>query len=222
MIYSVNKLDTYTNDGEKKVVKKTLGKDDFLRLLVTQMQFQDPLKPMEQTEFTAQLAQFSSLDQLFGINDRLTTLTDTEGNFNNMQSVNFIGKEVKASGNKVYIGEGAPSATIGYSLNNDVSEVTIRIFGKDGKGVRTIEIGPQTAGSHNAAWDGRDEKGGMMAPGEYTFSVDAKDTLGKELKVLTNVVGVVTGVSFEDGAPYLMVNGIRVPVMHITEVRERR
>lgn len=220
MISSINKLDTYTTDTEKREIKKTLGEEDFLRLLVTQMQFQDPLKPMEHTEFTTQLAQFSSLDQLFAINNGLKGLSDIQDGINNMQSVNFIGKEVTASGNKVYMGKDIPSTKIGYYLNRDVSGITVRIFDQDGKAVRTIEIGPQDAGDHTVVWDGRDNLGGILSPGEYIFSVIAEDIEGKEMEVLTNITGTVTGISFEESIPYLMVGGILVPVAYVTEVKE--
>lgn len=220
MIPEVNKLDAYTTDTGEREIKKTLGKEDFLRLLVTQMQFQDPLKPMEHTEFTAQLAQFSSLDQLFTIGDGLESLSEAQGGINRMQSVNFIGKEVKASGNKVYVGVEGHSSTIGYSVNKEVSEITVNIFDRNGIGIRTVKVGPQNAGSHSVEWDGRDDVGGTVPPGEYRFFVTAKDSDGKGFDALTNVTGIVTGVTFEGGVPYLIVNGIRVPVAHITEVKE--
>lgn len=220
MITGVSKLDSYPTDTGKKEVKKVLGKDDFLRLLVTQMQFQNPLEPMEHTEFTAQLAQFSSLDQLFAINDGLKVLSETQNGINRMQSVNFMGKEVKASGNKVYMEKDKPSTTIGYYLNKDVAGITVHVYDKDGKGIRTIEIGPQNVGSQRVVWDGRDNSGNVVSPGEYTFSVVAEDLEGKKSEVLTNIIGIVTGISFEESIPYLMVGGIRVPVTHVTEVKE--
>lgn len=220
MISSISKLDNYATDTQKREIKKSLGKEDFLRLLVTQMQFQDPLKPMEHTEFTAQLAQFSSLDQLFSINDGLKALSDTQGGINRFQTVNFIGKEVKASGNKIYMGRDTASTMLGYSLNEEASGVTIHIFDRNGTGIRTIELGPQDAGVHTIVWDGRDGAGTLAPSGEYTFSVSAKDFEGKHTEALTNVIGIVTGVSFEESVPYLLVGGIRIPASNITEVKE--
>lgn len=220
MISSISKLDNYTTDTQKREIKKSLGKEDFLRLLVTQMQFQDPLKPMEQTDFTAQLAQFSSLDQLFSINDGLKALSDTQGGLSRFQAVNFIGKEVKASGNKIYRGEDATSATLGYSLNEEASGVIIDIFDRNGTEIRKIEVGPQDAGAHMVVWDGRDGAGALAPSGEYTFSVSARDFEGKHSEALTNIIGTVTGISFEEGVPYLLVGGIRIPASNITEVKE--
>lgn len=217
---SISKLDNYTTDTQKREIKKSLGKEDFLRLLVTQMQFQDPMKPMEHTEFTAQLAQFSSLDQLFSINDGLKALSDTQGGLNRFQAVNFIGKEVKASGNKIYMGKDAASTMLGYSLNEEASGVAIHIFDRNGTGIRTIELGPQDAGTHTMVWDGRDSTGDLVSSGEYTFSVSAKDFEGRPSEAMTDVIGTVTGVSFEGIVPYLLVGGIRIPASHISEVKE--
>ncbi len=201
-------------------IKKTLGQEDFMRLLVTQLQYQDPLKPMEHTEFVTQLSQFSSLDHLSGINSGLKTLTDTQKDINNKQAVNFIGKDVKASGSKLFVDDKKGASGIGYQLIDDATEVVIRIFDQDGKTVRSIEAGPQSIGFHTAVWDGKDYSGNIMPAGEYNFSVSAKDVKGDEINILSNVVGVADGVLFDGGVPYLTINGMKIPVSDIEEVKE--
>lgn len=220
MITSVNKLDTYTTETNKREVKKDLGKDDFLKLLVTQMQFQDPLKPMEQTQFTAQLAQFSSLDQLFGINDGMKQLTDKEGSLNGVQAVNFIGKEINAAGSSIHVGKGSSSAEIDYSLADNASEVEIHLSDINGNVVRTIKQGPQDGGIHSINWDGRDSSGREVPEGEYSFLISARDIKGKMMDVNSNITGTVTGVSFENSVPYLMVGGMKIAVSDVSEVKE--
>ena len=220
MITTVSKLDSYPTDTETRKVKKELDKDDFLKLLVTQMRFQDPLKPMDQKEFTTQLVQFSSLDQLFSINDGLNTLTDSQGSANDFETVNFIGKEITTTGNKVVMGEGGPSTSIGYYLNTDASEVSVQIFDKEGRNINTIELGPQEDGDHILEWDGSDDKGETISPGEYIFAVTARDIKGVESNVMTKITGIVTGVSFEGSMPYLIVSGMHVPVTDISEVKD--
>ncbi|HBI22967.1 MAG TPA: flagellar hook capping protein [Nitrospiraceae bacterium] len=220
MITTVSKLDSYPTDTETRKVKKELDKDDFLKLLVTQMRFQDPLKPMDQKEFTTQLVQFSSLDQLFSINDGLNTLTDSQGSANDFETVNFIGKEITTTGNKVVMGEGGPSTSIGYYLNTDASEVSVQIFDKEGRNINTIELGPQEDGDHILEWDGSDDKGETISPGEYTLVVTARDIKGVESNVMTKITGIVTGVSFEGSMPYLIVSGMHVPVTDISEVKD--
>lgn len=220
MISSVSKLNNYTTDTTKREIKKNLGKEDFLKLLVTQMQFQDPLKPMDHTEFTAQLAQFSSLDQLFSINDGMQKLSTNEGGLNGVQSVNFIGKEINAKGNKIYMGKDASPSAISYNLANNVTSVEVDISDKDGKGVRTIKIGKQDAGNHSFTWDGKDSNGSLVPEGEYTSAITAKDIKGNTIDVSTNITGTVTGVSFENNVPYLMVGGMKIGVSDVSQVKE--
>ena len=220
MINSVAGNEVSASGKVEREVKKTLGQEDFMRLLVTQLQYQDPLKPMEHTEFVTQLSQFSSLDHLSGINSGLKTLTDTQTDMNNKQAVSFIGKDVKASGSKLFMDDKKGSTGIGYQLNDDATEVVIRIFNKDGKTVRSIEAGSQSTGFHTAVWDGKDYSGNIMSSGEYTFAVNAKDLKGKEIDVLSNVTGVADGVLFEGNVPYLTINGMKIPVSDIEEVKE--
>ena len=220
MITSVNKLNNYTTDTTPRVIKKTLGKDDFLKLLVTQMQFQDPLKPMDNTELTAQLTQFSSLDQLTSINDNITKMSDNQGGLNDVQSVNFIGKEITAKGNKVYIGKDVSPSPIGYTLNNGVTSLDVSISDKDGKVIRTINIGQQDAGNQSFTWDGKNSTGNQEAEGEYTFSISSKDINGNSIDIPTNVTGTVTGVSFDNNVPYLMLGGTKIAVSDVSQVKE--
>ncbi len=220
MINSVAGNEVSASGKVDREVKKTLGQEDFMRLLVTQLQYQDPLKPMEHTEFVTQLSQFSSLDHLSGINSGLKTLTDTQTDMNNKQAVSFIGKDVKASGSKLFMDDKKGSTGVGYQLNDDAAEVVIRIFNKDGKTVRSIDAGSQSNGFHTAVWDGKDYSGNIMPSGEYTFAVNAKDLKGKEIDVLSNVTGVADGVLFEGNVPYLTINGVKIPVSDIEEVKE--
>src|SRR3990172_8162413 len=156
MINPVAGMEISATGAVDREIKKTLGQEDFMRLLVTQLQYQDPLKPMEQAEFISQLSQFSSLDQLFSINNGIKNLTDTQGDINSKQAVSFIGKEVKVSGNILFLGDDRKSTGIGYQLNDDASDVVIRIFNKDGKPVQSIEPGSQGAGFHSVYCNGND------------------------------------------------------------------
>ena len=220
MINSVTGNEIAAVSRVDREVNKTLGQEDFIRLLVTQLQYQDPLKPMEHTEFVTQLSQFSSLDHLSGINSGIKNLADTQREMKNAQAVNLIGKNVKASGNTINMDEKRGATGIGYQLNDDAAEVVISIFNEDGKPVTSIEAGPQSAGFHTELWDGRDYSGNIMPAGGYNFSLSAKDVKGNEMKILSNVTGVVDGVTFEGDVPYLTVNGMKIPVSDIEEIKE--
>ena len=93
--------------GGLQLYQNNMGKDAFLELLVTQLRYQDPLKPMENTEFLAQLSQFSSLEQLWNVNETLGQNVDLTQSVNNALMTNLIGKEVKVSGNVLYWEDGA-------------------------------------------------------------------------------------------------------------------
>ena len=106
---------------------KILGKDDFLNLLVTQLQHQDPLNPADSTEFTAQLAQFSSLEQLNNINDNLENMEQFQASVTNSQAVSYIGREITARGNSVQLESGQP-AECQFELEADAALAVISII----------------------------------------------------------------------------------------------
>ncbi len=220
MVNSITGSEISAKNTVDREVKKTLGQEDFIRLLVTQLQYQDPLKPMEHTEFVTQLSQFSSLDHLSNINSGLNNLAESQREMSNKQAVSLIGKDVKASGNRIIMDDKKGATGIGYQLNDDANEVVIRIFNKDGKPVSSIEAGPKSSGYHTAMWDGKDYSGNIMPAGEYNFSLNAKDVKGNQINILSNVVGVADGVLFEGDVPYLTIKGMKIPVSDIAEVKE--
>ncbi len=151
---------------------QTLGKDDFLKLLVTQLQNQDPLNPTDSTEFVSQLAQFSSLEQLSNVNDNLKIVQLFDQSINNAQAVNFVGKTIKASGSMFELGSGE-THEIQYQLGEDAATVYVSIVNASGETVRKIEMDQMTAGDQSVVWDGKDENGNAVSAGTYSFSVQA-------------------------------------------------
>lgn len=97
---------------------KSLGKEDFLKLLTNQLRNQDPLKPMDSTAFTAQLAQFSSLEQLFNINNGIEQMLSFQGSMNNGMAVDFIGKTVAAQ-------DGVSGRVIGVEFDKNVASLVL-------------------------------------------------------------------------------------------------
>lgn len=183
--------------------KKDLGKDDFLKLLVTQLKHQDPMNPMESQEFSAQLAQFSSLEQLFGMNKTLTDIQKSLSANENENILDYIGKVVKTSDNKVSITGGIIDSSV-YSLKSS-ADVNISVYDALGSKVRSISAGLKSPGEHSIGWDGRDNRGNMVSDGVYTIKINAADQTGAS--VLSDVyhTGEVTGVTHQNSIPYLMV-----------------
>ena len=183
--------------------KKDLGRDDFLNLLVTQLKHQDPMNPMQSQEFSAQLAQFSSLEQLFGINKTLTDIQKSLSANGNENILDYIGKVVKTSDNNVSITGGIIDSSV-YSLNSS-ADVDISVYDALGSEIRTIKAGLKSPGEHSIGWDGRDNRGNMAGDGVYTIKINAADQTGTAVSADVYQTGEVTGVTHQSGIPYLIV-----------------
>lgn len=197
--------------------RNTLGKDDFMKLLITQLSTQDPLKPMDSQDFGAQLAQFSSLEQMTNVNENLVRLQGMQSALSASASVNLIGKRVDAEGNIIPLASGA-SQTLSYSLGNDANSVSVEIFDASGNRVNTLTTSGQTAGVNSITWDGKGADGSSLPDGNYTFNVTATDARGNAVTATTYTSGLVTNVVFENGIAKAVVNGARIPVNQITRV----
>lgn len=196
-----------------------MGKDDFLTLLVAQLQHQDPLNPSESTEFTAQLAQFSSLEQLQNIDATLNGFEVYQSTLNNIQSSGFIGKTVTASGSTFGVNGGKPDP-IRFDLANDADSVYIQVYDKYGGFVTDIQAGARQAGEQQVAWDGRDSNGTDVADGSYDFTVMAMDADGTVISSSSYTTGVVTGIDYKTGATNLLINDHEVPISSVIRVVE--
>ena len=203
-----------SNSSQKS---RALGKDAFLTMLVTQMKNQDPLNPVENTEFTAQLAQFSSLEQMFNINDNLKNIQMSQSSLNNTQAINIIGKEVKAEGNSIKHTAGGET-NINYKLSSAAKEVKTSIYDSRGELVRVISESAKDSGEHTFVWDGKDNLGNIMSDATYSFMTNAVDISGTDIAVTPLIRGSVTGVSFDNGNTLISVGGQSVSMSSIIEV----
>ncbi len=199
--------------------QKTMGKNDFLKMLVAQLQSQDPLNPMDSTGFTAQLAQFSSLEQLQNIDASLSALKSAQRVSTNAKAVDFIGKEITAVGDHFQLQNGQ-DAVLPYSLEGDAASVYLKIYDAEGNFIEDMELGAQAAGNHTTAWDGRNFQGRKMPAGRYSFQVMAVDQAGSAVPSHTFTSGKVDGVDFKDGKAYLLVDGQRVGLGDVVQVKE--
>lgn len=200
--------------------ESTLGKDAFLQLLVAQLTHQDPMSPMENTEFVAQLAQFSNLEQMVGVNSNLELLQIAQASSANAQVAGLIGKEIEAKGDSINYG-GHGEAKINFDLSDRAAEVKVTISDARGNVIRTIESASgMSAGLNSVVWDGRDARGNQMASGRFSVSVEAKDASGKTVSASSRFKGTVTGVSYSGGIPLLEVGDSTVQVSDVMAVRQ--
>ncbi|WP_136807890.1 flagellar hook assembly protein FlgD [Desulfosediminicola flagellatus] len=182
---------TATKDAKTDEV---LGKEDFLTLLVAQLQNQDPLNPDDPTEFTAQLAQFSSLEQLFNLNEGMDGLVQAYDSADRLSTLGAIGKEVVYSTSSFEF-DGEP-IVMGYKLDGQASEVTLALR-KDGATVAILEGEQLTKGTHYLTWDGTTGGGQPAAPGSYEIILQAKAAEGESVEASPIVRSEVTGVDLD-------------------------
>ena len=186
--------------------KQTLGKEEFMTLLLKQLSYQDPLNPLDNTEFTAQLTQFSSLEELNNINSTLEDVLSFQHSMQNAAVTNMIGKSVEVEGNSLYLKD---NADLSYALSDDAKSVKITMMDANGIAVRTDEVGKQAEGWHTYQWDGTDDFGNKVAEGNYTFKIEPLDGKGNLVGTMSNSSGMVTGIIFEEGLTYLELDGGR-------------
>lgn len=183
---------------------EVLGMDQFLHLFIAQIQHQDPLNPLDSAEFTAQLAQFTSVEQLYGMNSRLADIEEAlNGQSEQRDDLGFIGKAVKADDNTMHVDNGTVQAG-SYTIDGN-GYVTIDVYDNQGLIVRTFYEGWEEKGEHDVSWDGRDDTGEFVEDGTYTFEVTARDENGNYISSNTYISGEVTGVTYKYGQPYLMI-----------------
>jgi flagellar basal-body rod modification protein FlgD len=212
---SVGSNATSTSISENNI----LGKDDFLNLLITQLQYQDPLSPLDSAEFTSQLAQFSSLEQMSNVNENLEVLQLYQASINNSQAVGFIGKTIKALGNSLGVEDGVADP-IHFELADDASDVLVHIYGSQGNLIKTIQPGALSAGEQSVEWDGTDNDGNKVSDGAYTLEVIATDSNTNTVSATTLMTASVSGVSFKDGTTYLIAGNQEIPIGSVFEVME--
>lgn len=199
-------------------IEKSLGKDAFLKMLLAQIQYQNPLEPMENTEFTAQLAQFSSLEQLNSLNKEFSSLSATIDSQKNIILSNLVGKEVEVEGNKIKVTDGVISP-ISFDLKREAQKVEITISDKNGPVVRKITLGKTETGRHDIVWDGKNLQNQPVANGTYTFRVTAYDENNNPVSSSTILSGNVDGLIFKEGLPYLEISGMQVSPKYLLKVK---
>ncbi len=222
MIDSIDGLfNNYSQQTATSANKSILGKDDFMNLMIAQLKNQDPLSPMDNTEFSAQLAQFSSLEQLSNLNELMTQSIDANylltQSINNTLTSTLIGKDVKLAGGSIS-NAGQDDISLGYNITGSASSVKVNIYDSSGVLVRTIEDVPSKSGDNKLSWDFTDNDGNRVTEGTYTFKVEAKNGAGEDLDVSLFKYGTIDGVKFTENGTVLLVGGVNYSLSEILEV----
>lgn len=202
MIPQIGATSTYSASSTQQT--ESLGQDVFLNLLITQLKHQDPLEPMEGTEFVTQLAQFSELDEMRSLTSGQEDLQNYMASLNNFAAVSLLGKSVEFSGDEVAHLEGT-STELEFLLPSDAAQVTVYLYDTQENLVYTVDKGPMAAGNQTAIWNGTDQGGQPLPSGSYRVDVVARDASEGILPVELMQQGLVREVVFQDGVPSVRV-----------------
>jgi len=163
------------DQNEPKKDKTKLGQDDFLKLMVTQLRNQDPFKPMENGDFIAQMAQFSSVSGIDSLQKSFTNFVSSMQSNQALQASTMVGRDVLIASDSVALdANGSPVSGV-VKLPNSAGNVRIGILGASGELLRNIHLGNQNAGDVAFSWDGLDEDGNQLPPGRYSLAALAGD-----------------------------------------------
>jgi flagellar basal-body rod modification protein FlgD len=182
--------------------KNTLGKDDFMKLLLTQLRHQDPLKPMDHHEFATQLAQFGQLEQLTNIGSGITALKSGMGTDSKLQVVAMIGKRVQANGSEIDLIAGE-NVSLNHGFPDSVKPMRAQIFDQGGKLVR--ELGLSAGSGKEILWDGKDQDGVSLPSGKYLFRAQGVGADGQSQEASSELSGQVVGVEMDGEEPSVIV-----------------
>lgn len=191
--------------------------DQFLTLLTTQLKYQDPLEPMDSTEFVNQLVQFSGVEQSITTNKNLEQLLTAQNASATTGALNYIGKSVEAESSVLTLENG--SAEISYGLAGQSAGTKIIVLNSAGNAVASSD-GETAAGKHYFTWDGKDADGAQLPDGAYKFVVVAQDKDKGSIQTATATIARVSGVESTQDGLMLSIGATQVSVSKIVSVRE--
>jgi len=197
-----------------------LKSDDFLKLFMTQLQYQDPTAPMETKDMLSQTSQLTQLQTNQDLKDSLTKLTQQMGSTAQYSAVSMIGKMADTGANGFAISNAANlQRDIPFDLyfGDDYVNSTVKIKNANGDIVRSFNLDGDKAGMKNFKWDGKDDNGNPVADGEYYVTADYT-TKNYENKKSTLGIYPIDSVKFEDGKAQLKVDNKYIPLNAIKEI----
>ncbi|MCL5042336.1 MAG: flagellar hook assembly protein FlgD [Gammaproteobacteria bacterium] len=202
-------LDKYQVDQSRFAKGDELGKDQFLQLLVAQLNNQDPLSPQENGEFIAQLAQFSTVEGIDNLNKSMESLLGGYQSSQALQASSLVGRSVTVPTSRAMV-DTTTGLTGELVLNKPSEHVSVSVYDDSGSLVTNLNLGSQKAGLHKFTWDGTDDNGNILPPGRYKFEANAVlDGENKQLATLlpANVDSVSLGMG-KNGEMVLNLSGL--------------
>ncbi|HLO67571.1 MAG TPA: flagellar hook assembly protein FlgD [Holophaga sp.] len=204
-----------TSSSTSSKATKSLDKDAFLKLLVAQLQHQDPTNTQDPTQMVQQMATFSSLEAQQNTNNLLASIQTQNSALYQAQSADLIGKKIQITSGKVALSGGA--AQVGVNMGA-AGDATFTI--KNAKGVTVATLGPVAleAGDTVLSWNGQDANGTQLPDGNYTVTVSAKNATGSSVTASTTTTATVSAVSFVDNEVKVTAGGNQYSLSNITRI----
>ena len=209
-----NNTDAKSVENDIKKLKKdpkertTLSEDDFMKLFITQLEYQDPMNPMKSDQMATQVAQFNMVDLMYKNNASMGKLVKADTDRTRLDSISLLGKFVRYKGDQLYVDQKGPKP-FEFDLDGPAAQCICVITDQRGRIIKNINLGPLSAGNHQLNWDGTDENGDKVKPGTYTIHITAKNIKGKQVKVTDWTTGIVSSVEYPDdntSLPQLLLN----------------
>ena len=213
-VNGVQFVDTPASGSGARIAKDF---DTFLTLLTTQLQNQDPLSPMDTTEFTNQITQFAQVEQGINTNQKLDQLVEAQAAGQLTTGVAFIGKLAEVPGSRLQLADG--QARLGYELEGSAAETTISIIDDQGTVVRRV-AGAVEAGKHEFSWDGIDDRGDAVEDGVYSVFVVSVDGDNNTVPTTTTTFARVTGVEVDQGEVSLNLGPVTAGIKDVRSLNE--
>ncbi|MBL7556303.1 MAG: flagellar biosynthesis protein FlgD [Bdellovibrionaceae bacterium] len=195
-----------------------LDKDAFFKLMLAQMKNQDPTNPLKSHEMAAQLASFSSLEQMQNMNTTLTEIKGGQKPTEQFQVLNLLGKAVAGDSSKILRNPGDKSHEFVFNLPMKAKEADIRVRNADGEVVKTYKLTGLKEGENRLPWNGQDEKGNATPAGEYQFFIEAKNDQGTKMAIKTEFEGQITGVNYAPEGPVLLIGNQAIRLRDVKKI----
>lgn len=206
-----------SNQNSTSKANSTLDKDAFLKLFVTQLNNQDPTEPMDTSEMTSQLAQYSTVEQLQNLNTSVDTASTSYNSTQAIRASSLVGTTVLAPASSASV-DTSSGLTGNVVLTESSSDTKVAVHDSNGNLVRTLDLGSQSSGTSSFTWDGKDEAGNTLPSGTYSFSATGVQG-GTETAATTYLPSTVNSVTLGTGGDDMTLNLSNGSSVALSEVK---
>jgi flagellar basal-body rod modification protein FlgD len=212
-------LNGTTSKADSALSSLTDDLDNFLTILTTQLQHQDPLEPLDTHEFTNQLVQFSTVEQAIAQNKNLENLISLTQSNMAISAVSYIGKQISATGQVNQLTDG--KAEYSYTLPETAKAASLSISDKNGT-IVYVGKAETTEGTHSFVWDGKSTLGAELLEGAYKLTVNAVNKDSQQITPTYGITGKVTDVEFDGSNAVLGIGDVQVPLTSIKSINDAK